>query len=170
MALEPRADGQWPEDPVTTERPPSMSRRERVYAALRGEPVDRVPVSFWGHDYAAENSAGSLAEATLRRASEFDWDYLKPQSRAQCFAEMWGLTYQPSGDRSTRYTITRYPLRGDASGLNTARGTPASGKINVSSSWPANASHTSMVHRAGAILAVTPGDSGPPRARLAAQQ
>ena len=76
--------------------------------------MDRVPVSFWGHDYAAENSARSLAEVTLRRASEFDWDYLKPQSRAQCFAEMWGLTYQPSGDRSTKYTTTRYPLSGEA--------------------------------------------------------
>src|SRR5919202_1322490 len=92
----------------------TMIRRERVFAALRGEPVDRVPLSFWGHDYAAENAAASLAEVTLRRAGELDFDYLKPQSRAQCFAEMWGLTYQPSGERATKYTTTRYPLAGVA--------------------------------------------------------
>ena len=27
----------------------------------------------------------------------FDWDFLKPQSRAQCFAEMWGLTLRALG-------------------------------------------------------------------------
>ena len=91
-----------------------MIRRERVFAALRGEPVDRVPLSFWGHDYAAENAAASLAEVTLRRAGELDFDYLKPQSRAQCFAEMWGLTYQPSGERATKYTTTHYPMAGAA--------------------------------------------------------
>src|ERR671932_1531097 len=91
-----------------------MTRRERVLAALRGEAVDHVPITFWGHNYATENSAAELARESLARAQEFGWDYLKPQSRAQCFAEMWGLTYEPSGDRSTRYTITRYPLRGTA--------------------------------------------------------
>jgi uroporphyrinogen decarboxylase len=106
-----------------------MTRRERVYAALRGEPVDRVPVSFWGHDYAAENSAGALAEATLHRASQFDWDYLKPQSRAQCFAEMWGLTYQPSGEQSTGYTITRYPLSGAADLQRLQPADPRSGAL-----------------------------------------
>jgi uroporphyrinogen decarboxylase len=86
-------------------------------------------VSFWGHDYVAENSARSLAEATLRRASDFDWDYLKPQSRAQCFAEMWGLTYEPSGDPSTRYTTTRYPLSGAADLPHLQPADPRSGAL-----------------------------------------
>src|SRR5919108_1156937 len=88
----------------------TMTRRERVLAALRGEPVDRVPLSFWLHNFVAENSATGLADETLRLARVFDWDFLKPQSRAQCFAEMWGLTYRPSTERATPFTVTRTPL------------------------------------------------------------
>src|SRR6266705_2611504 len=87
-----------------------MTKRERVLAALRGDPVDRVPLSFWLHNFVTENSAAGLAAETLRLVRTFDWDYLKPQSRAQCFAEMWGLVYRPSGDRATKYTVTQYPV------------------------------------------------------------
>ena len=87
-----------------------MTKRERVMAALRGEPVDRVPVSLWLHNFATENSAETLAAETVRLAHRFDWDFLKPQSRAQCFAEMWGLRYMPSRERATPYTPTRAPL------------------------------------------------------------
>ena len=89
-----------------------MTKRERVRAALRGEPVDRVPISFWLHNFATENSADGLATETLRLARVFDWEFLKPQSRAQCFAEMWGLTYRPSTDRATPFTVTHTPLSG----------------------------------------------------------
>ena len=88
----------------------TMSRRQRVLAALRGDPVDRVPLSFWLHDFVAENSATGLADETMRLARTFDWDYLKPQSRAQGFAEMWGLTYRPSTDRAREFVVTHTPL------------------------------------------------------------
>jgi len=87
-----------------------VDKRARVLAALRGEAVDRVPISFWGHHYVAENSAQGLAQETLRWAAEFDWDYLKPQSRAQAFAEMWGLRYTPSQARGEKYVTTHVPL------------------------------------------------------------
>jgi uroporphyrinogen decarboxylase len=91
-----------------------MTKRERVLAALRGEAVDRVPLAFWLHNFVAENSAEGLAAETLHLARTFDWDFLKPQSRAQSFAEMWGLTYEPSRERATPYTVTRTPLDGPA--------------------------------------------------------
>src|SRR3989442_8593596 len=87
-----------------------MTKRERVMAALRGAPVDRGPGSLWLHNFATENSAETLTAETLRLAGRFDWDFLKPQSRAQCFAEMWGLHYTPSRERATPYTVTRAPL------------------------------------------------------------
>jgi len=87
-----------------------MNKRERVLSAFRGEAVDRVPISFWGHHYVAENSADGLADETLRQLDRFDWDFLKPQSRAQAFAEMWGLTYTPSAREETKYTTTHIPL------------------------------------------------------------
>ena len=87
-----------------------MTGRERVMAALRGAPVDRVPVSLWLHNFATENSAETLAAETVRLARRFAWDFLKPQSRAQCFAQMWGLRYAPSNAQATPYTVTHAPL------------------------------------------------------------
>ncbi len=91
-----------------------MTKRERVMAALAGERVDRVPLAFWMHNFATENSADGLAGETLRLARTFDWDYLKPQSRAQCFAEMWGLRYRASTERATPFTVTGAPARNAA--------------------------------------------------------
>jgi len=90
--------------------PVAMTKRRRVMAALRGLAVDRVPLAFWLHNFATENTARGLADETLRLARAFDWDFLKPQSRAQCFAEMWGLTYAPSGEKATPFTVTHAPI------------------------------------------------------------
>ena len=108
------------------------TKRERVMAVLRGEPVDRVPIAFWLHNFAAENSAEGLAGETLRLARTFDWDYLKPQSRAQCFAEMWGLRYQPSGERAVPYTVTHAPVADAVIPLETA--VPAPTKVAAATS------------------------------------
>lgn len=106
-----------------------MTKRARVRAALRGEPVDRVPLAFWLHNFATENSAEALAAETLRLARTFDWDFLKPQSRAQCFAEMWGLTYRPSNERAVPYTITHAPVDGAADLLRLAPVDPLAGAL-----------------------------------------
>src|SRR5438552_7656839 len=91
-----------------------MNNRERVMAALRAEPVDRVPLAFWMHDFASENDVDSFVAESLRLATTFGWDYLKPQSRAQCFAEAWGLRYAASGRREVQYTRTHAPCAGAA--------------------------------------------------------
>lgn len=71
-------------------------------AALTGQAVDRVPVSFWGHDYLREWSAEGLAQATLEFYRKYDWDYIKVNPRATYYLEDWGCRFSPSGD----------PLRG----------------------------------------------------------
>jgi uroporphyrinogen decarboxylase len=98
-------------------------------AALRGEPVDRVPLSFWMHNFAAENTVEDFVAESLRLAKVFDWDYLKPQSRAQCFAEAWGLRYQASGQRAVSYTRTHAPCA-DAADLRRLKPVePAAGAL-----------------------------------------
>ena len=106
-----------------------MTPRQRVMAALRGEPVDRVPVAFWLHNFATENSAMGLADETRRLHATFGWDFLKPQSRAQCFAEMWGLTYRPSTERATPYTVTHEPLASAADVGRLQPADPAAGAL-----------------------------------------
>jgi uroporphyrinogen decarboxylase len=75
-----------------------MNKRERVKAALAGDPVDRAPASFWGHDFLREWSARGLADAMLESFRRYDWDYMKVNPRATYYAEAWGCRYKPSGD------------------------------------------------------------------------
>src|SRR4051812_22392114 len=54
-----------------------MTRTERVMAAIRGEPVDRIPVCFW-HHFRPAGSGRALADATLSFFDEqFDLDIMK---------------------------------------------------------------------------------------------
>ncbi|MCU0491236.1 MAG: hypothetical protein MUD01_06600 [Chloroflexaceae bacterium] len=71
----------------------ALSKRERVEAALRGEPVDRLPVAAWKHFLPEERAAVPLAEAHLRFFHEYDWDWLKVNPRATYYAEAWGARY-----------------------------------------------------------------------------
>ena len=98
-------------------------------AALRGEAVDRVPLSFWLHNFATENAVDTFVAETLRLAREFDWDYLKPQSRAQCFAEAWGFTFTPSGERATPFTPTHEPCAGAADLSRLQPASPSTGVL-----------------------------------------
>jgi uroporphyrinogen decarboxylase len=106
-----------------------MKKRARVMAALRGEAVDRVPLSFWLHNFATENAIDSFVAESLRLARTFDWDYLKPQSRAQCFAEAWGFRFEGSGERATPFAPTHAPCAGadDLSRLQPAN--PSAGAL-----------------------------------------
>lgn len=87
-----------------------MNKRERVLAAIKGEQVDRVPHSFWLHNFLEEYSAESLANETLRLYKTFDWDFLKPQSRPLCFTELWGQEFERSKDRATFPVTTKHAL------------------------------------------------------------
>jgi uroporphyrinogen decarboxylase len=75
----------------------ALSKRERVLAALRGDAVDSIPVSAWGHDYLREWTADGLADATLDSYRLYDWDFIKVNPRASYYAEDWGCRYRPSG-------------------------------------------------------------------------
>jgi uroporphyrinogen decarboxylase len=91
-----------------------LTKRERVQAALRGKPVDRVPAGFWWHDFLREWSAEGLAEAMLEQTWTYDFDYLKVNPRATYYAEAWGCTYRPSGDRAKPPDVEHWVLQSAA--------------------------------------------------------
>jgi uroporphyrinogen decarboxylase len=74
-----------------------MNQRERMRAALQGQPVDRPPISFWRHFFEKETSAAGLAEAMLGFQRTYDWDFMKVNPRACYHAEPWGCRFQFSG-------------------------------------------------------------------------
>ncbi|MBA2679835.1 MAG: hypothetical protein H0U76_15745 [Ktedonobacteraceae bacterium] len=88
-----------------------MNKKERVDAALRGEKVDRVPVSLWGYDFEREWEVQSLAEATAENFNRYDWDYVKVNPRASYLAESWKARYRPSGERFKPPVCEYTPIR-----------------------------------------------------------
>jgi uroporphyrinogen decarboxylase len=84
-----------------------VNKRERVEAALAGRAVDRVPISFWGHDYLREWSPAGLADAMLENYHAHDWDYMKVNPRASYHVEDWGGELVRSHDRDRGPTFKR---------------------------------------------------------------
>ena len=95
-----------------------MSRWERVRAALKGQDVDRLPVSMWRHFFSKEASAESLAEAMLGFQSRFDWDFMKVNPRASYHVEDWGVRVKYNGDASPKVIETPIKTPNDWLKLN----------------------------------------------------
>lgn len=85
-----------------------LTKAERVRRAMAGQLVDRPPISFWAHNFAQENSAADLAAETVRVYRKYDWDFIKIQSRASSFAEMWGNRYDYSSELATPSTLREW--------------------------------------------------------------
>ncbi len=86
------------------------SRRDRVFATLAGDPVDRPPMAFWGHLYDREGTAVDLAAATLERRARHDWDFVKLNPRASYHGEPWGLAFSTPRHALDKPVRTAYPL------------------------------------------------------------
>jgi uroporphyrinogen decarboxylase len=88
-----------------------MNKKERVDAALRGDAVDRVPASMWGHDFEREWSAHGLAEAMVENFNRYDWDYLKVNPRACYHVEGWNVRVRPSGEKYKKPIFEDSPIK-----------------------------------------------------------
>ena len=68
-----------------------MNKRERLQAAIQGQPVDRVPVALWRHFPGDDQRADDLAQAHIEFQHTYDWDFVKV-SPASSFSIMdWGV-------------------------------------------------------------------------------
>ena len=87
-----------------------MTPRDRVWAALLGEPVDRPPVSFWGHVYHRESTAQELVDHTLERYERYGWDWIKLNPRKHYHVEPWGVRYRYPGTPDVKPKLEAWPI------------------------------------------------------------
>jgi uroporphyrinogen decarboxylase len=78
------------------------NHKQRLRAALAGQPVDRVPVALWWHDFAREWSPEGLADATVENYRKYGWDLVKLNPRATYYTEAWGSRYEATGTSQPR--------------------------------------------------------------------
>ncbi|MGQ0568052.1 MAG: uroporphyrinogen decarboxylase family protein [Armatimonadota bacterium] len=83
-----------------------MTKRDRVYAAIDGKPVDRPPVALWRHFPKDDQRAEGLAQAHVAFQQAFDWDFLKVTPASGYYGDDWGLRagYKPNRDGTRHYT------------------------------------------------------------------
>jgi uroporphyrinogen decarboxylase len=67
-----------------------MDKHERIQAALRGEPVDRVPLALWRHFYREDRNPAALARASADLARRYDLDLVKLTPSGLYAVEDWG--------------------------------------------------------------------------------
>ncbi len=91
-----------------------MDHRERVMAAIRGEPVDHPPVALWRHFPGADQAADSLAASHLAFQERHRLDLLKVTPASGYHGDDWGLraVYRPN--REGVRTYTDLPVKGAA--------------------------------------------------------
>jgi len=80
-----------------------MTKEERIQAALRREPVDRVPIALWRHFPGDDQNPESLARVTLAFQERFDFDFIKVSpSNAFCAADWGSKTIYQGHENGTR--------------------------------------------------------------------
>jgi uroporphyrinogen decarboxylase len=77
---------------------PSLTKWQRVEAALHGGDVDRTPIALWKHYHLQDRSPLQLASATLALQRQFDTDLIKLTPNGLYFIQDWGATIQYGRD------------------------------------------------------------------------
>ena len=81
----------------------TMTHWERFRAALKGDEVDRVPVSLWRHFPGDDETADGLANAMIKWQRTYDFDLVKFMPTGMYGVHDWGAEtmYNP-GFRGNR--------------------------------------------------------------------
>jgi uroporphyrinogen decarboxylase len=90
-----------------------MNHRERIHAAIKNQPVDRVPVALWRHFPNDDLRAEGLAARVVEFQKKFDFDFVKVTPASGYPAEMYGATFRatPPGSLRAREGVREYVTR-----------------------------------------------------------
>ncbi len=82
-----------------------MTKRERIHAAICGEPVDQVPRALWRHFPRIDQTAEGLAAAVVEFQRRYDFDLVKVTPTSGYPAEAWGarLEHRDNEEGTRRY-------------------------------------------------------------------
>ena len=87
-----------------------MNKRERLEAAIHGQPVDRVPIALWRHFPGDDQSPRNLAMATVAFQRRWDFDFVKVTPASSFCIRDWGAEDKWLGNLEGTRDHTRYPV------------------------------------------------------------
>jgi len=90
---------------------PSMSKRERLEAAIRGETVDRPPVALWRHFPGCDQEPAELAASTVAFQRQYDFDFIKVTPASSFCVRDWGAEDRWLGNQEGTREYSRYVVK-----------------------------------------------------------
>lgn len=86
----------------------SMTRHDRIAAAIAHEKPDRTPVALWRHFPKVDQTAQGLAQTVVDFQHRFDFDLVKVTEASGYPAEAWGAQLEDAGNaEGTRRYLKR---------------------------------------------------------------
>ena len=89
----------------------SMTKSERLTAAIRGELVDRIPVALWRHFPGDDYRPDDLAAATVAFQRRYDFDFVKVTPTSSFCVQDWGAQDRWLGSLEGTREYTSYPIQ-----------------------------------------------------------
>ncbi len=88
-----------------------MNKRERLEAAIHGQPVDRLPVALWRHFPGDDQRPADLATATAAFQRRWDFDFVKVTPAGSFCLRDWGVADEWIGNIEGTRDYTRRAIR-----------------------------------------------------------
>ncbi len=80
-----------------------MNHRERIHAALRGQPTDHTPVALWQHFPGDDLEPAKFAARVVAFQRAYDFDFVKVTPASSYPAEMYGAAFRALPPDAPRY-------------------------------------------------------------------
>ncbi len=109
--------------------PRTVTHRERIEAALRGELLDRPPISLWRHFPGEDQTAEGLAAATIRFQQQLDLDLVKLMPTGMYPVLDYGVRAKPSAGDVGTTQFAAGPIREPADWLRLPAVSPDRGVL-----------------------------------------
>lgn len=88
----------------------TMTKRQRLEATFRGDPVDRPAVALWRHWPGDDQRADDLAAAQIAFQRRYDWDFIKVTPNSGYCVEDWGVETAYVGSLEGTREYRRYRI------------------------------------------------------------
>jgi len=89
----------------------TMTKRERLEAAIRGEATDRVPVALWRHFPGDDYRPEDLAASTVGFQRHYDFDFVKVTPASSFSVADWGVRDEWRGNEEGTRVYTHYAVQ-----------------------------------------------------------
>jgi uroporphyrinogen decarboxylase len=106
-----------------------MNKRERLEAAIHGQPVDRIPIAFWRHFPGDDQRPADLAAATVAFQRRWDFDFVKVTPASSFCLRGWGVEDEWVGNIEGTREYRRRPIHAPADWLSLPPLDPRAGHL-----------------------------------------